>query len=132
MLTQFGQILIFVILAIVFVFSGLLVSRILQPRKSTAEKLKTYECGEEPVGNSWLKFNIRFYVIALVFIIFDVEVVFLFPWAVVYQSMGMIAFLEMMVFLIILFIGFIYLWARGDLDWIRPKPVIPKLDKNQN
>jgi NADH-quinone oxidoreductase subunit A len=131
-LTQFGQILIFVILAIVFVFSGLLVSRILQPRKSTAEKLKTYECGEEPVGNSWLKFNIRFYVIALVFIIFDVEVVFLFPWAVVYQSMGMIAFLEMMVFLIILFIGFIYLWARGDLDWIRPKPVIPKLDKNQN
>lgn len=127
-LTDFGYILAFVILAIVFVFIGLLTARILRPHKPTREKETTYECGEEPIGNSWIKFNIRFYVIALVFIIFDVEVVFLFPWAVVYQQMGMLAFVEMLIFLIILSIGFIYLWARGDLDWIRPKPVVPKLE----
>jgi NADH-quinone oxidoreductase subunit A len=128
-LTEFGQILAFIIIAIVFVLLGLISSRIIHPRKPSAEKSSIYECGEEPVGNSWIKFNIRFYVIALVFIIFDVEVVFLFPWAVIYQNIGMLAFIEMLIFLVILFIGFIYLWAKGDLDWVRPKPVIPKLER---
>lgn len=133
MLSEFGQILVFIILAIVFVIGGLIAARIISPKKPTREKLTTYECGEEPIGNSWLKFNIRFYVIALVFIIFDVEVVFLFPWAVVFEKMGMIAFIEMLIFLLILFVGFIYLWARGDLEWIRPEPVIPELvRKNLN
>lgn len=129
MLTQFGQILVFIILSIVFIFAGLYTSRILYPKKVTKEKLTTYECGEFPVGDSWIRFNIRFYVIALVFIIFDVEVVFLFPWAVVFKSMGMFALIEMFIFLIILFIGFIYLWVRGDLEWVRPEPVIPDLKK---
>ena len=129
MLTEFGQILTFIILAIVFVFAGLIVSRIIQPRKPSKEKSTTYECGEVPVGDSWIRFNIRFYVIALVFVVFDVEAVFLFPWAVVFKKMGMIALIEMFVFLLILFAGFIYLWARGDLEWIRPKPVIPGIDR---
>jgi NADH-quinone oxidoreductase subunit A len=125
MLSEFGQILTFIILAIVFVIAGLLTARIISPKNPTQEKLTTYECGENTIGSPWVKFNIRFYVIALVFVIFDLEVVFLFPWAVVFQSMGMIAFIEMLVFLVILGLGFIYIWARGDLEWIRPKPEIP-------
>lgn len=127
-LTQFGQILVFIILSVVFVLAGIIAAKIISPKKITKEKLITYECGETPVGEAWVKFNIRFYIIALVFIVFDVEVVFLFPWAVVFKNMGIIAFIEMFIFLGILFIGFIYLWARGDLEWVRPRPVIPKLE----
>jgi NADH-quinone oxidoreductase subunit A len=129
MLTQFGQILTFIILAVVFVIAGLLTAKILSPKNPTQEKRTTYECGESPFGDSWIKFNIRFYVIALVFIIFDVEVVFLFPWAVVFQKMGMLAFLEMLTFLLILGVGFVYIWARGDLEWIKPQPFIPTLTR---
>lgn len=130
MLTQFGQILIFLLLAVIFVFIGLLVSRIISPHNPTKEKRITYECGEDVLGPSWIKFNIRFYVIALIFVVFDVEVVFLFPWAVVFQNMGMFAFIEMLVFLIILAVGFVFVWARGDLEWVRPKPEIPVLNRN--
>jgi len=129
MLSEFGQILTFIILAIVFVIAGILTAKVLSPKNPTKEKRTTYECGENPIGDSWIKFNIRFYVIALIFIIFDVEVVFVFPWAVVFQQRGMAAFIEMLVFLLILGIGFIYIWARGDLEWIKPKPVIPKLER---
>ena len=130
MLTQFGQILTFIILAIVFVIVGLLSAKIISPKNPTKEKRTTYECGENPFGNSWIKFNIRFYVIALIFIIFDVEVVFLFPWAVVFQRRGIATFIEMLIFLLILGVGFVYIWARGDLEWIKPKPVIPSLDRH--
>ena len=129
MLTEFGQILTFIVLGVVFVIVGIITARIISPKNPTKEKLTTYECGEEPIGSPWVRFNIRFYVIALVFIIFDVEVVFLFPWAVVFRQMGMVAFIEMFIFLAILAIGFIYLWARGDLEWVRPKPVIPTLSR---
>jgi NADH-quinone oxidoreductase subunit A len=111
------------------VIAGLLTARVISPKNPTKEKITTYECGEDPIGSPWIKFNIRFYVIALIFIIFDLEVVFLFPWAVVFQSMGMIAFVEMLVFLLILGLGFIYIWARGDLEWIRPQPEIPQLKR---
>lgn len=129
MLTQFGQILVFILLAIVFVFIGILTAKIVSPHNPTKEKLTIYECGEDTIGPSWIKFNIRFYVIALIFVVFDVEVVFLFPWAVVFQSMGMFAFIEMLVFLLILAVGFVFVWARGDLEWIRPKPEIPVLHR---
>jgi len=128
-LTEFGQILTFIVLGIVFVIVGIITARIISPKNPTKEKLTTYECGEEPIGSPWVRFNIRFYVIALVFIIFDVEVVFLFPWAVVFRQMGMVAFIEMFIFLAILAIGFVYIWARGDLEWVRPKPVIPTLSR---
>ena len=130
MLTQFGQILAFIILAIVFVIAGILSAKVLSPKNPTKEKRATYECGEDPIGNSWIRFNIRFYVIALIFIIFDVEVVFLFPWATVFQRRGIATFIEMLIFLLILGVGFIYIWARGDLEWIKPKPVIPELERN--
>ena len=87
--------------------------------RKTAEKLQTYECGEVVEGSAWLQFNVRFYVIALIFLIFDVEVVFLFPWAVVFKDMGMVALVEMGIFLSILIVGLAYVWVKSDLDWIK-------------
>jgi NADH-quinone oxidoreductase subunit A len=81
-----------------------------------------YECGEEPVGSPWVKFNIRFYMVALGFIIFDVETVFLFPWAVVFKELGLFAFVEMMIFVAILLVGLAYIWAKGDIEWVKPRP----------
>ena len=91
--------------------------------------MTTYECGEDPVGDTRIRFNIRFYVVALIFLIFDVEVVFLFPWALVYKELGWFAFVEMLVFLAILFVGYAYVWRKGDLDWDKPSPVIPRYEK---
>lgn len=125
MLTEFGKVLIFFLFGIVFVIAGLLTSRLLRPARPYAGKLATYECGEEPLGNAWVRFNVRFYVVALVYLIFAVEVVFLFPWALVYRDMGMLAFLEMAVFLAVLIVGFVYVWAKGDLDWDKPRPEVP-------
>ena len=131
MLTDFGRIFIFFIVGAIFVAGGLVSSWFLRPKRPYPNKLTSYECGEEPVGQSWIKFNIRFYVVALIFLIFDVEVVFLFPWAVVFQKLGMYAFLEMAVFLAILVVGYIYVWVKGDLDWDKPVPQIPTLKNMQ-
>jgi NADH-quinone oxidoreductase subunit A len=128
MLTDFGVILLFFIIGFVFVGIGLLTSAIVRPSHPNPIKNSTYECGEEPIGIPWIKFNNRFYVIALVFLLFDVEVVFLLPWAVVFKQLGWFAFIEMIVFVAILTAGLAYVWAKGDLDWEKPKPYIPKLD----
>ena len=94
----------------------------MSPKKNKGgDKLLSYECGELPEGSAWVKFNIRFYIIALIFIIFDVEVIFMFPWAVVFQDLGLLAFIEMMLFLAILLVGFAYVWAKSDLDWVKMK-----------
>ncbi len=122
MLSEFGIVLLFFIVGAMVVVAAVLTARLLRPDRPSAEKLSTYECGEEPIGNSWVKFNVRFYVVALIFLIFDVEVVFLFPWALVYQKLGMFAFVEMMIFLGILVAGYIYVWVKGDLDWDKPRP----------
>lgn len=122
MLSQFGIILLFFIVAVMVVLGGMFAARLLRPSRPNDEKLSTYECGEEPIGDSWVKFNIRFYVVALVFLVFDVEVVFLFPWALVYRGLGAFAFIEMMIFLGILIAGYIYVWVKGDLDWDKPRP----------
>jgi NADH-quinone oxidoreductase subunit A len=122
MLTHFAGALVFLLLGALFVAGNLLLSRILQLRLPHPAKLSTYECGEPAVGSSWVQFNIRFYVIALAFIIFEVEIVFLFPWAIVFQNLGAFAFWEMMVFIGVLLVGLAYLWAKGDLDWDKPQP----------
>lgn len=127
MLTEFGRIFIFLLVGAVFVAGGLVTAWLIRPSRGYPEKLMSYECGEEPVGNSWVKFNIRFYVVALIFLIFEVETVFLFPWALVYKSLGTFAFVEMLIFLAILFVGYAYVWCKGDLDWDRPEPYIPVL-----
>lgn len=128
MLTDFGIILLFFIIGFVFVGIGLLSAAILRPNHPNPVKNSTYECGEEPIGNPWIKFNNRFYVIALIFILFDVEVVFLLPWAVIFKGLGWFAFIEMIVFVLILVVGLAYVWAKGDLEWEKPKPYVPKLD----
>ncbi|RKU28422.1 NADH-quinone oxidoreductase subunit A [Candidatus Poribacteria bacterium] len=119
MLFHFANVLIFVIVGCLFVVLNLTVSRLLHTKLFSGEKYIPYECGEDPVGDTRIKFNTRFYVIALIFLIFDVEVVFLLPWAVVFRSIGYIAFLEMLVFIAILLVGLAYVWAKGDLEWIR-------------
>lgn len=129
MLTEFGNVFIFMILGIVFVAGGLLVSKILRPHNPTPEKLLPYECGEDIIGGAWMRFNIRFYVVALIFILFDVELALLFPWAVTYKTYGMYAFVAGAIFIAILFLADFYLWAKGDLEWVRPEPKIPVLDE---
>ena len=127
MLTEFGKILLFFIIGVVFVALGIITAQLVRPSNPTKEKLTTYECGEEPIGLPWVKFNVRFYVIALVFLIFEVEVVFLFPWALVFKALGWFAFIEMVVFVVVLLSGLVYVWAKGDLEWDKPKPYIPDL-----
>lgn len=129
MLTEFGKVLIFFIIGVFFVAAGMFASWILRPRRPYPGKVAPYECGEDPVGDAWVRFNVRFYVVALIFLIFDVEVVFLFPWALVYRNLGLFGFLEMAVFLGILIVGFVYVWVKGDLDWDKPRPDVPRVKR---
>ena len=118
-LTSHAAILIFLVVSIGFLAVNFLVWKIIRPSRYSEEKLTTYECGENPVGSAWIQFNIRFYVFALIFIIFDVEAVFLLPWAVVFKSLGMLAFLEGVAFIAILVVALAYVWRKGDLEWVR-------------
>lgn len=129
MLTEFGKIFIFFLVAILFVVVAVLAAKILRPSRPTKEKLLTYECGENAEGSPWVKFNIRFYVVALIFLIFDVEVVLLIPWAMVYKQFGMAGFLVGAVFLFLLGLGMAYEWRKGDLEWERPRIIIPHTKK---
>ena len=119
MLADFATVLVFMVLGAVTVALMLGISRLLHPRNPTSVKLSTYECGEVPFGSSWVQFNIRFYVVALIFLIFDVEVALLYPWAVVFRRLGLLAFVEAFIFIVILLAGLAYLWKEGDLDWVR-------------
>jgi NADH-quinone oxidoreductase subunit A len=121
MLADYGNVLIFLLLGAGFVGFNLLLGSLLRPRKPSPEKLSTYECGEEPVGGSWIQFNIRFYVIALDFIIFDVEVALLYPWAVVARDFGWYGFSAVLIFIFVLLLGLAYAWRKGALEWVRPK-----------
>jgi len=132
MLTEFGKILIFMMLATVFVIVVFIISKLLSPDRPTKEKYLTYECGENPQGSPWVKFNIRFYVIALIFLIFDVEVVLLFPWALTYKEYGVYGLAVGLIFLLVLGLGMAYEWRKGDLEWARPQPKPPKLDEILN
>ncbi|MAT40423.1 MAG: NADH-quinone oxidoreductase subunit A [Ectothiorhodospiraceae bacterium] len=127
MLTEFGNVFIFFLLGVVFVAGGLLVAKLLRPHNPTPEKQLPYECGEDPIGAPWIKFNVRFYVVALIFILFDVELVVMFPWAVAYQGLGWAAYIAGAIFIVVLFLADFYLWGKGDLEWVRPQPNVPKL-----
>ena len=124
---DFIPVIIFTALAIGLIAGPLVIQYLISPRHNKGgEKLVSYECGEVPEGSAWIKFNIRFYIIALIFIIFDVEVVFLFTWAAVYQDFiasgnGLLVLIEMLLFVTILTIGFAYVWIKGDLDWVKMK-----------
>jgi NADH-quinone oxidoreductase subunit A len=127
MLTEFGKVFIFILIAILFVIFIVYFAKLIRPARPTTEKLKTYECGENPEGSPWIKFNIRFYVVALIFLRFDVEVVRLSPWALVYKNFGFVGFSIGAIFLILLGLGMAYEWRKGDLEWEKPKVVPPLL-----
>ncbi len=112
-------ILVFVVIIATFLTVNLLLWKVLRPSRASEEKLTTYECGEESQGSAWIQFNIRFYVFALIFIVFDVEAVFLLPWAVVFKALGPLAFVEGLVFIGVLVVALAYVWRKGDLEWVR-------------
>jgi len=96
---------------------ALVSSFILRPKPEGVERRTTYESGMEPIGGAWIQFNIRYYMFALVFVIFDVETVFLYPWAVAFSQLGLLAFVEALIFIAILVVGLVYAWRKGALEW---------------
>lgn len=117
MLINYIPILVFICIGILFGILPLLAGKILGPHKPDKAKNSPYECGFDPVGDTRLPFDVRFYLVAILFILFDLETAFLFPWAVVLRHIGHVGFWAMMIFLAILLIGFIYEWKKGALEW---------------
>jgi len=107
----------FFVACLLLVGGGIAFSLLVAPRSENKVKLETYECGIETEGPSWLQFKVGYYLFAILFLIFDVETVFLFPWAVVMKKLGMVAFIEILVFLTILTLGLVYAWKKGALKW---------------
>ena len=117
MLENYLPILVFIVIGILFGLGPMLLGFIMGPRRPDSEKLSPYECGFEAFEDARMKFDVRYYLVAILFIIFDLEIAFLFPWAVVLDQIGMFGFVAMMLFLAILVIGFIYEWKKGALQW---------------
>lgn len=128
MFFDFANVFIFIILGLAMTFVIITVSRLLAPRvQDNPDKFTTYECGERPVGSAWILFNFRFYAVALAFLIFDIELAFVFPCAVIFKKwlkggVGFLVLIEVVVFVVILFLGLIYMWNRGDLKWTKEVP----------
>ncbi|MBX6314240.1 MAG: NADH-quinone oxidoreductase subunit A [Isosphaeraceae bacterium] len=104
--------------AIVFAVLPLVVVWLIAPRKRSKDKYDTYECGLLTTGETWIRFRIQYYIYALLFVIFDIETVFLYPWAVSYAGLGLFALIEMVIFLALLIVGLVYAWAKGVLRWV--------------
>ncbi|MCX5794707.1 MAG: NADH-quinone oxidoreductase subunit A [Elusimicrobia bacterium] len=117
MLSPYVVIFLFVAAGVAFGAGALIAAKLLRPSLPYARKLTTYECGIKPTGSSEVKLNIRFYVFALLFVVFDVEILYVYPWAVTVKEVGPLALAEMAVFLAILFIGLIFAWRKGALVW---------------
>jgi NADH-quinone oxidoreductase subunit A len=107
----------FVVIGVLFTVATLVASNLLSPTAPSEEKGTTYECGSEPVGPPWVQFRIGYYVYALLFVVFDIETVFLYPWAVAYGRVGLFILLEMVIFVGILVLGLVYAWKEGGLTW---------------
>lgn len=107
----------FLVVALVFALLPVLLARFIAPRKPSGIKNATYECGLEARGDSWIQFRVQYYIFALIFIIFDIETVFIYPWAVAFKELGLFAFIEMIIFLAILGFGLVYAWKKKLLEW---------------
>ncbi|OGR81289.1 MAG: NADH:ubiquinone oxidoreductase subunit A [Elusimicrobia bacterium RIFCSPLOWO2_02_FULL_39_32] len=116
-LKDYGQIGVFLLFGLFFASFSLFLAWLLRTRNNDPLFPTTYECGSEPIGSSFVQMNVRFYLFALLFVIFDVETLFIYPWAVAYKSLGIIGFFEMVIFIAILFIGLIYAWRKSALKW---------------
>ncbi len=122
MLEQYGRVGILLLFALAFPITPLLISVLLglvrvRPRAPNPIKSDTYECGMETEGNTWVQFNFRYYFFALVFVIFDVEAVFLYPWAVAFRQVKLFGFVEALIFVVILVVGYLYAWRKRALEW---------------
>jgi NADH-quinone oxidoreductase subunit A len=123
---DFGAVLVFAIVAVGFALGGVTLSRLVGPRIPNPDKATIYECGERPIGVAWFNFNPRFYLVALVFVIFEVDIALTFPvvavfrsWAAESEAFAWIAFIELFLFTAILAVGLIWVWAHGDLEWVK-------------
>lgn len=110
--------LIFVVIAILIPVLGLAIGRLIRPHVPFANKLSPYECGIEPSSDARDRTAVRFYIIAILFVVFDVETVFLFPWAIIYDELALFGLIEMVIFLGILIVGYFYVWKKGALEWV--------------
>jgi NADH-quinone oxidoreductase subunit A len=117
MLETYLPILVLICIALAFAMGSVVFSRLIGQKKPTAVKLAPYECGMPPVGSARDRVSVKFYIIAMLFIVFDIEAVFLYPWAVVFKRLGVFGFAEMGVFIAILLVGFAYVWKKGALEW---------------
>jgi NADH-quinone oxidoreductase subunit A len=116
-LTHYFPILFFVVVALFFGVWSLVVSYLVQPKYPEAEKLTSYECGSEPFSDARMPFPVRYYIFAMLFVIFDIEVIFLYPWAVVFTKIELIGLIEMMVFIGLFIVAYVYAWRKGALEW---------------
>ncbi len=117
-MSEYVAVLMFILAGAGIVLVTFFMARMLRPHNPYPQKDINYECAELPVGSSWIQFNNRFYIFALIFVIFDVEVIFLFPWAVAFGQLGLFALVEMVVFILILLFGLFYAWKKGVLKWV--------------
>ena len=116
-MSEYVPVVIMLILAAATAAGMLVATSSIGPKKKFADKMEPFECGESPIVSPKLRFSVKFYLVALFFVIFDIEVVFVYPWAVLFKELGMFGFIEMMVFLSILAVGLVYVWKRGALEW---------------
>jgi NADH-quinone oxidoreductase subunit A len=116
-LTRYFPIMFFIVLALVFGIWTLVVSSLLQPKYPEPEKLSVYECGSEPFSDARMPFPVRYYIFAMLFVIFDIEVIFLYPWAVVFTKIELIGLIEMLVFIGLFLVAYVYAWRKGALEW---------------
>ena len=115
---EYGTLLVFLLFSLIFGIGGVAANYLVMPRKKSEEKLTTYECGLDPIGEARVRYSLRFYVFAIIYVVFAVEAAFLLPWAVVYRSMaGLAPFLDVLVFIVILLFGLAYAWKKGELKW---------------
>ncbi len=108
---------IFVLFAIVFPLLPIVLAQVVAPKKPSKIKNASYECGLEAEGDSWIQFRVQYYIYALIFVIFDIEAIFIYPWAVAFKQLGLFAFIEMILFITILAVGLVYAWKKKVLEW---------------
>ncbi len=116
-LSEYFPILLFIVIALAFGVVTLVISYFVQPKYPEAEKLTTYECGSEPFSDARMPFPVRYYIFAMLFVIFDIEVIFLYPWAVVFDQIGIIGLVEMIIFIGLFVVAYVYAWKKGALEW---------------
>ena len=116
-MSEYVPVLIMLLLAAATAGGMLIATSLIGPKKEFADKMEPFECGESPIVSPKLRFSVKFYLVALFFVIFDIEAVFVYPWAVLFKDLGMFGFVEMMIFIFILAIGLTYVWKRGALEW---------------